>query len=181
MSVAAAAGYRLLDSGEQGKLERFGALTLIRPCAQAVWPRRAGAPWRDADSTFVRDASGTGTWRDARRLPEQWEMEHAGFVWRLHRNEHGNTGIFPEQEDCWRWLAAQAKAAASGAEVLNLFAYTGGSTLACAAAGARVCHVDASKTSVKQARDNAELSGLAARPVRWIVEDAPLFAAREVR
>lgn len=185
-------GYELIDSGDQEKLERFGDRWLRRPSAATVWARRIPGEWRKAEATFERDRGGTGRWnlkRGSGRL-DNWSMEHAGFVWHLHANEHGNIGIFPEQGPCWTWIRESIDRVLSGRqvrgdddrpEVLNLFGYTGGSTLAAAAAGARVVHVDASKTSVQNARENAGSSGLAERPVRWIVDDAVKFVDREIR
>ncbi|MGE3164922.1 MAG: class I SAM-dependent methyltransferase [Planctomycetota bacterium] len=174
-------GYELIDSGQQMKLERFGPYVLARPAAQAVWAQSAASAWRGADATFTRESSGTGTWEFQRTLPLEWDMNSCGLTWRLRRNDFGHVGIFPEQEPCWRWIREQVQHARGASEVLNLFGYTGGSTLSAAAAGARVVHLDASKTSVKAARDNAELSGLAERPIRWIVEDAVRFVDRELR
>lgn len=185
----AADGYELIDSGEHEKLERFGDRWLRRPSAATVWSRRLPSEWRKAEATFERDRGGTGSWslrRGSGRL-DNWSIAHAGFVWHLHANEHGNIGIFPEQGRCWSWIRESIERVLSerrgddSPEVLNLFAYTGGSTLAAAAAGARVVHVDASKTSVQNARENAGSSGLADRPVRWIVDDAVKFVDREIR
>lgn len=174
-------GYELIDSGEQMKLERFGDFLLARPSAQSVWQQRLPKEWSRADATFQRDSSGNGTWHFHRKVPEQWTMKYADLTWCLRRNDFGHVGIFPEQEPSWAWIREQVAVAPDGCEVLNLFGYTGGSTLAAAAAGAKVVHVDASKTSVRAARDNAEASGLAERPVRWIVEDAGRFVDREIR
>lgn len=177
-------GYRLLASGAGRKLERFGEATIDRPSAAALWPQRDPEAFGAADARFERDASGRGRWHHRRAFPEPWTMEHAGIRWQLRANDFGHVGVFPEQEENWRWLAAEtARARAAGVipEVLNLFGYTGGSTLACARAGGSVCHVDASKTSVRIARENAEGSGLAGAPIRWIVEDALLFLDREIR
>jgi len=177
-------GYQLLDSGGGRKLERFGAAIVDRPSAAALWSPRDPAAFRGADARFERDASGRGVWQQRRAFPEPWTMSFAGLHWQLRANDFGHVGIFPEQEENWRWLAGEVARARAGGlipEVLNLFGYTGGSTLACARAGASVCHVDASKTSVRIARENAEGSGLAAAPIRWIVEDALLFLDREIR
>ena len=175
-------GYQLIDSGDQQKLERFGDHVLARPSSGAVWRRATPKVWAQVDATFLRDTSGTGTWNGD--LPETWTLEHGGITWQLRPNSFGNLGIFPEQESCWGWLEEQIGSlggAAGDIEVLNLFGYTGGSTLCCARAGARLCHVDASKTSTRQARENATASGLDGRPIRWIVEDAMRFVEREVR
>ncbi len=173
-------GYELLDSGNQQKLERFGDYTLVRPSAAAVWAPHDLALWQRVDATFHRSSRGTGRWEEHRSLPRTWSMSYAGLRWQIRPNEHGNVGIFAEQSASWGFIREQASMR-PGLEVINLFGYTGGSTLAAAQAGAKVCHVDASKTSVQAARDNAELSGLAEAPVRWITDDAVKFVEREVR
>jgi len=169
-------GYQLIDSGHGSKLERFGEITIQRPAAQAVWARRDPGIWGRATSRFERGERGYGQWIG--RIPRQWEMEHDGISWQVEPNEHGNVGVFAEQTECWQWIRNHTK---PGMEVLNLFAYTGGSTLAAASAGARVVHLDASKTSVATARKNAESSGLASKPVRWIIDDAVKFVERDIR
>ena len=176
--------YRLLQSGDGRKLERFGAVVTDRPSPAAVWPQKDPKAFTRADARFERDASGRGRWRNRVPIPRPWEIEFSGVRWGLRANDFGHVGIFPEQESNWRWIGKEVERIAAGGtqpEVLNLFGYTGGSTLAAARAGARVCHVDASKTSTRIARENAEGSGLAEAPVRWIVEDALLFVEREVR
>lgn len=174
--------YELLDSGDQKKLERFGSVIVVRPSAQAVWDRRLAGEWDGASATFTRQSSGEGTWSGS--LPDSWTITHAGITWGLRPNSFGHLGIFPEQEPGWRWIddkVGALRAASEEIHVLNLFGYTGGSSLAAARAGAHVCHVDASKTSVRLARENAALSGLDDRPVRWITEDAVRFVDREIR
>ncbi|MCA8960524.1 MAG: class I SAM-dependent methyltransferase [Planctomycetes bacterium] len=177
-------GYRLIDSGNQEKIERFGDYLLRRPSSQAVWRPNSRQAWDDSDARFERDRRGTGRWLST-RLPESWTMEFRGFTWTLRPNDHGNVGIFPEQASCWDWIESCIAAAAGRSdeplEVLNLFGYTGGSTLAAARAGARVVHLDASKTSIAAARENAEASGLGDRPIRWITDDAVKFVRREFR
>ena len=180
----AAGGYRLIESGDGRKLEEFGGVIVDRPCAVAVWPRRDVQAYSRAPARFDRDASGKGRWKLRGRLPNPWAIDFAGTTWGLRPNDFGHVGIFPEQADNWAWIESEvARVVATGTqpEVLNLFGYTGGSTLAAARAGARVCHVDASKTSTRIARENAEGSGLGEAPIRWIVEDALLFVEREIR
>ena len=179
--------YTLLDSGNFQKLEQVGPYQLVRPAAQAVWrPRLDEATWARADALFSRFSGGDGKWEVRnRKLPEAWRIDMPAvgdLVIRL--TDFGHLGIFPEQHDNWRRLAAlvaQRRAAGLQTQVLNLFAYTGGSTLACARAGATVAHLDASKTSVNWGRENAEVAGLGACPVRWLVDDVQKFVAREVR
>lgn len=182
----AANGYELIDAGGQEKLERFGDRWVRRPSAAAVWERRLPQEWKKAEATFQRDRGGVGKWSHRRgNRVTNWSIHHEGFNWNLHANEHGNVGIFAEQAPCWGWVQNVIERASrqrpSPPEVLNLFGYTGGSTLAAAKAGASVVHVDASKTSVQNARDNAKSSELEDRPIRWIVEDAVKFVDREIR
>lgn len=177
-------GYELLDSGEFQKLERFGSVVLSRPCAQAVWRQSLSkADWQRATAAFFRD--GGNQWRGRDRLPATWEISVDGTRFQLSSTDFGHLGIFPEQRDQWRRIrelcAAYPKAHQRAPRVLNLFAYSGGSTLAAAHAGAEVCHVDASKGMVDWARKNAALNGLEDRPVRWIVDDVTKFLERELR
>ena len=179
--------YRLLDSGNFQKLEQVGEYQIIRPAAQAVWrPRLPESEWRQADAIFTRFSGGDGRWeRRSRKVPEVWPITMPGSGQMLIRlTDFGHLGIFPEQQDNWRRLAslvAARKANRRETDVLNLFAYTGGSTLACASAGASVVHLDASKTSVAWARENAEASGYSEKPIRWLTDDVQKFVARELR
>ena len=176
--------YALLDSGGFQKLERFGPVVLSRPCAQAVWqPALPKHEWQRATATFFRD--GGNQWRGRDRLPESWTIDVDGSRFQLSSTDFGHLGIFPEQRDQWRRIretcVEYAKQHGRPARVLNLFAYSGGSTLAAALAGAEVCHVDASKGMVDWARKNATLNGLEEKPVRWIVDDVTKFLEREMR
>lgn len=176
--------YALLDSGDGRKLERFGSVILSRPCAQALWkPRSPGSFWDRATATFSRD--GGHRWSNRDRLPHSWAIEVDGLRFKLAVTDFGHLGLFPEQRDSWSRLATlcSAHAARTGrpASVLNLFAYSGGSTLACARSGAEVCHVDASRGMVDWARENAALNGLETHPIRWIVDDVARFIDREQR
>ncbi len=174
--------YELLDSGNGAKLERFGNLTFARPCAQAVWTPQHPALWKRADATFDREEG--NRWHGRNRLPKEWSINVDGTVFRLSGTDFGHLGIFPEQRAQWAWIketVRAAKAEKREVRVLNLFAYSGGSTLASAHGGAEVCHVDASKGMVQWARGNAELNGLAQHPIRWIVDDVHKFMNRELR
>lgn len=192
--------YHLLDFGDGRRLERFGALVLDRPCPTAEGVGKADpALWNRADARFVRIEGKEGEWRSNRPLPERWTIAHGQVTLELKRTEFGHLGVFPEQAANWDWLAAQIRRArethqssstasptstptdVAPLRVLNLFAYTGASTLAAAAAGAEVVHVDAARNVVDWARRNAELSGLADAPVRWIAEDATKFVKRELK
>jgi 23S rRNA (cytosine1962-C5)-methyltransferase len=169
--------FALLDSGHGRKLERCGGFRFIRPEPQAMWA--PAAPDWQADGEFVggSDEEGGGRWRLSAQVPPAWPIELAGVRLHAQCTPFRHLGFFPDMAPHWARLAALPP----GAEVLNLFGYTGVASLVAAKAGSRVVHVDASKKAVEQARANAALSGLADRPIRWITEDARSFAAREVR
>ena len=175
--------YELLDSGDGRKLERFGKYVLARPCSQAMWrPAKDEAAWRRADASFDREDG--NRWHGRANLPREWRIETAGIRFKLGGTDFGHLGIFPEQRAQWAWIretVAAAKASGRAPSLLNLFAYSGGSTLAAALGGAEVCHLDAAKGMVEWARGNAALNGLADSPVRWIVDDAHKFMRREIR
>lgn len=175
--------YQLLDFGDGRRLERFGTLCLDRPCP-GVEPIVSAAPnrWAEADARFVRSDAQEGRWIERHTLPDRWIIQHGTVTFELKRTEFGHLGVFPEQAACWDWIAeqvAQSRPSDEPFRVLNLFAYTGGSTLAAAAAGAKVTHVDSARNVVAWARRNAELSGLTEAPVRWIAEDAVKYVERE--
>ena len=176
--------YELIDSGDGRKLERFGKYLLARPCSQAMWrPALSATEWGRADATFDREDG--NNWHGRSNLPKEWQIATAGIRFKLGGTDFGHLGIFPEQRAQWRWIREKVKASGEGEgrkiSVLNLFAYSGGSTMAAALGGAEVCHLDASKGMVEWARNNARLNGLADRPIRWIVDDAHKFMRREVR
>ena len=169
--------YELIDSGDGRKLERFGKYTLARPCSQALWrPTLGKSAWQRADAAFDREDG--NRWHGRNNLPKEWRIETAGIRFKLGGTDFGHLGIFPEQRSQWKWLRENVK---PGSKVLNLFAYSGGSTLACALGGAEVCHLDASKGMVEWARNNAAINNLASHPIRWIVDDAHKFMRREIR
>ena len=176
--------YELLDSGDGRKLERFGKYVLARPCSQAMWrPAKGAAEWERADASFDREDG--NRWHGRSNLPKEWRIETAGIRFKLGGTDFGHLGIFPEQRAQWRWIREKVEAEGRGRDrmvsVLNLFAYSGGSTMAAALGGAEVCHLDASKGMVEWARENARLNGLADHPIRWIVDDAHKFMKREIR
>ena len=174
--------YELLDSGDGRKLERFGGYVLARPCSQALWrPTRPESEWRAADASFDREDG--NRWHGRSNLPEEWTMSTAGIRFRLGGTDFGHLGIFPEQRAQWKWIRETCSACSKtrAPKVLNLFAYSGGATIAAAQGGAEVCHLDASKGMVSWARENARLNGLEQAPVRWIVDDAHKFMKRELR
>ncbi len=180
------ADYALLDSGRGRKLERYGPYTVVRPEPQCLWtPRLDAAVWDNADAVFdPSDEEDAGRWRFQDRPVETWPLAWGDVRFHGRFTAFRHLAFFPEQAANWGWLDQQVRAAASGGEtprVLNLFGYTGVASLVMAAAGAAVTHVDASKKAVAWARENAELSGLSDRPIRWIVEDAKKYVAREVR
>ena len=172
--------YELIDSGDFKKLEAFGEYRFMRPSASAVWEKSLSeSEWSKVDATFNRDRSGDGEWKVLnKKLPDQWDIEVSNLKFRMRLTSFGHTGIFPEQADNWTWLQDKVR---KGSKVLNMFAYTGGSTLACAKAGAEVVHLDASKTSVTWARENADLNDLSESKIRWIVDDVQEFVAKEIR
>ncbi|MEX0937996.1 MAG: class I SAM-dependent methyltransferase [Pirellulales bacterium] len=174
-------GYELLDFGDARKLERFGDWVLDRPCPAADCAAAHPEAWSLANARFDRSDAQAGTWTPAGALPEAWIVQLGSVVLELKPNEFGHVGVFPEHAASWAWLAKHIRASGRPIKVLNLFAYTGGATLAAAAAGAQVVHVDAARNVVAWARRNAAHSGLAEAAIRWIVEDVPKFVRREVR
>ena len=171
--------YQLIDFGEGRRLEAFGPLVLDRPCPAAEGAAKGDpAAWSSADARFQRRDSIGGEWTTDGDLPSRWTVARGPLTFELKRTEFGHLGIFPEQAANWDWIAARLASGPRPVHVLNLFAYTGGSTLAAAAAGAEVTHVDAGKNVVAWARRNAALSGLADAPIHWVVEDAPKFVRR---
>jgi 23S rRNA (cytosine1962-C5)-methyltransferase len=167
--------YILVDSGDGQKLERFGKYTLNRPCPQAVWsPSLKKSEWDMADAVFTREEK--GHWTFHKKLEKSWEALVGGVQFKISPTDFGHLGVFPEHADLWEWMRSQIS---PKFRVLNLFAYSGGVTLAAAQEGAEVCHVDASKGMVDWARENAALNGLEKAPVRWIVDDVLRFLKRE--
>ena len=171
------ADWALIDCGNGQKLERYGAYKVVRPEPQAMWAP-ARSDW-DPDATFVpgSDEEGGGRWIQHRRVPKQWELSRDGVKFHASLTPFRHLGFFPDMAPQWDWMRERA----ADAEVLNLFGYTGVGTLLLSDAGARLVHVDASKKSVEQGKENARLSALDEKPVRWIVDDASKFTAREVR
>lgn len=186
--------YALLDYGGGRKLERFGEYVLDRPCLEAESDALSEyALWSKSNAQFVRSAADRGVWSPSHGLPASWNIEHrarwpsddraeTSLRFELKATDFGHVGLFPEQAANWDWLAARlGTPGGMQPKVLNLFAYTGGSTLAAAAVGAEVVHIDSAQNTVNWARRNAELSGLVDASIRWIVEDCRKFVAREVK
>ena len=174
--------YELIDATDGERLERFGDVLLIRPDPQIIWhtPRR-DPRWESANARYLRSKTGGGHWEMRRKTPECWQIRYGDLHFNLKPMGFKHTGIFPEQAVNWDLMAEKIRAAGRPIRVLNLFGYTGAATLACAAAGAHVTHVDASKGMVNWGRENAVLSGLAERPMRWLVDDCGKFVQRELR
>ena len=174
--------YELIDATGGNRLERWGDALLVRPDPQVVWKNERTSPlWAKADAVYHRSDKGGGRWEYRRRLPEKWQIGWDNLRLVVSPTGFKHTGVFPEQAVNWAFYKKIIAAAGRPIRVLNLFGYTGGATLACAAAGASVCHVDASKGIVAWARENAAESRLADKPIRWIVDDCSKFVAREVR
>lgn len=184
LQTKASAGYELLDSGGGEKLERFGSFVLRRPDPEALYEKKLPlSKWDEANGAFFREGK-NGKWKMDKDVPKKWEIEFEGLKLWIQPTSFKHTGLFPEQSENWKWMEKIIKARISKGkkiEVLNLFGYTGGATLAGVRSGAEVCHVDASKTVVAWGRENAELSGLSEKPIRWILDDAMKFLTREIK
>ena len=174
--------YELIDAADGERLERWGDILLIRPDPQILWktPRRSPL-WNKAHARYHRSHTGGGQWERLKPLPDVWEIGYGSLRFRLKPMGFKHTGLFPEQAVNWDAMSAWIREAGRPIRVLNLFGYTGGATLACTAAGAHVTHVDASKGMVAWGRENAAASGLADRPMRWLVDDCGKFVQREQR
>ena len=173
--------YRLIDAPDGEKLESWGGVRLVRPDPQVIWKTPKGQGWKNADAVYHRSQRGGGEWEYKKKLPESWTVSYRELSFNIRPTGFKHTGLFPEQAVNWDLMDGLIKNAGRPINVLNMFAYTGGATLACAAAGASVCHVDASKGMVQWARENAAKSGLSDKPVRWIVDDCEKFVEREIR
>ncbi len=173
--------YELIDTSHGEKLERWGKYTLIRPDPQVIWTDENKHPlWGKADASYRRSHSGGGAWSE-HRLPEKWIIGYRDLRFAIKPMGFKHVGLFPEQATNWDWFSQLIREAGRPIKVLNLFAYTGGATIAAAKAGASVCHVDASKGMVAAAKENAQLSGLGDAPIRYIVDDCRKFVEREIR
>ncbi len=173
--------YELLDASDGERLERWGKYILIRPDPQIIWKGVAKHPaWKKADGIYRRSSNGGGGWIK-QKTPESWDISYGDLKFRLKPMGFKHTGLFPEQAANWDWFSSLIKKAQRPIKVLNLFAYTGGATVAAAKAGAQVVHVDASKGMVAMAKENAALSGLENAPIRYIVDDCKKFVEREIR
>ena len=174
--------YELLDTSAGERLERWGEVILIRPDPQIIWntPKQL-ALWKQAHARYRRSSTGGGAWQILKKVPPVWKIQYGELQFQLKTMGFKHTGVFPEQAVNWDFTGSLIRNAKRPLKVLNLFAYTGGATLACAQAGASVCHVDASKGMVTWAKENAAASGLADAPIRWLVDDCVKFVEREIR
>ena len=173
--------YELIDCSRGEKLERWGDQLLVRPDPQAIWNTpRTHRGWKHNAGRYARSSSGGGQWQN-KSMPERWTVSYGSLTFNIKPMNFKHTGLFPEQAANWDWAQEQIRSAGRPINVLNLFAYTGGATVACAAAGASVCHVDAARGMVSWARENARSSHLEDAPIRWIVDDCAKFVEREIR
>ena len=173
--------YKLLDTSDGERLEKWGKYILVRPDPQVIWKTEKILPeWRNAHGVYNRSSSGGGGWK-VNKLPKEWNVSYGNLNFVLRPMGFKHTGLFPEQAVNWDWFSGLISNCPYPVKVLNLFAYTGGATIAAAAAGASVCHVDAAKGMVAQAKENAALSGLADAHIRYIVDDCKKFVEREIR
>lgn len=174
--------YELIDASKGERLERWGDIILIRPDPQIIWDTEKTNPlWKKAHARYIRSNTGGGRWQVYRKMPDVWSIRYLDLAFNVKTMGFKHTGIFPEQAVNWDFVSDKIKSIDEPVNVLNLFGYTGCATLACMKAGAKVCHVDASKGMVQWAKENAALSGIADRPVRWLVDDCIKFVMREQR
>ena len=174
--------YEILDMANGEKLERWGNIYLIRPDPQIIWKDKSYPDlWKKANARYSRSNTGGGAWQYKKKVPENWQIKYKNLTFNIKPMGFKHTGLFPEQAVNWDWMISKIKNAKRPIKVLNLFAYTGGATVACSSAGASVCHVDSSKGMTSWAKENIASSGLADRPVRFLIDDVTKFVQREIR
>ena len=174
--------YEIIDMANGEKLERWGNIKLIRPDPQIIWKNKSFPnEWKNANARYNRSNTGGGAWEYKKRLPESWQVKYKNLTFNIKPMGFKHTGLFPEQAVNWDWMINKIQQSKRNIKVLNLFAYTGGATVACLSAGASVCHVDSSKGMTTWAKENVESSGLRERPVRFIIDDVVKFVQREIR
>ncbi len=175
--------YEILDMSDGQKLERWSNITLVRPDPQIIWKEKTfPEKWKKVDAKYNRNNSGGGSWQYNKKIPQNWQVKYRDLTFNIKPMGFKHTGLFPEQAVNWDWMIDKIKnSEKKDVKVLNLFAYTGGATVACSYAGAHVCHVDSSKGMVSWAKENLISSGLEKRPVRFIVDDVTKFVEREIR
>ncbi len=173
--------YELIDTGEGMKLERWKDIILLRPDPQVIWPYEKEINKKNIHAVYKRSSSGGGSWDFYKKVPEKWNIQWRDLTFTVRPMGFKHTGLFPEQAVNWDWMRQLIQREDRQINVLNLFGYTGGATVACASAGAKVCHVDAAKNMVQIGKENLQASGLSDAPVRWIVDDCLKFVQREIR
>ena len=174
--------YKIIDMADGQKLEKWGDIILSRPDPQIVWKNKSyPEEWKKANAIYSRSKTGGGSWEYKKKIPAAWQIKYKDLTFNIKPMGFKHTGLFPEQAVNWDWMRNKIKNSKREIKVLNLFAYTGGATVACLSAGASVCHVDSSKGMVTWAKENVSSSGLAERPVRYIVDDVVKFVNREIR
>ena len=174
--------YEILDMADGEKLERWGEVVLVRPDPQIIWKEKSfPEKWKNVNARYNRSSSGGGGWKYNKKVPEKWQIKYKDLTFNIKPMGFKHTGLFPEQAVNWDWMIDKIKNEKRNIKVLNLFAYTGGATVACSYAGAEVCHVDSSKGMVAWAKENIVSSGLENRPVRFIIDDVTKFVNREIR
>ena len=174
--------YEIIDMANGEKIERWGNIKLIRPDPQIIWKNKSFPnEWKNANAKYNRSNTGGGAWEYKKRLPESWQVKYKNLTFNIKPMGFKHTGLFPEQAVNWDWMINKIQQSKRNIKVLNLFAYTGGATVACLSAGASVCHVDSSKGMTTWAKENVESSGLREKPVRFIIDDVVKFVQREIR
>ena len=174
--------YEILDMSNGEKLERWGNIVLARPDPQIIWKNKSyPEKWKNINARYMRSSTGGGHWEYKKKVPESWQVKYKDLTFNIKPMGFKHTGLFPEQAVNWDWMIQKIQKAERPIRVLNLFAYTGGATVACSYAGAQVCHVDSSKGMTSWAKENIASSGLSERPVRYIVDDVVKFVNREIR
>lgn len=181
MHIANWKDYEIMDAGDGEKIERWGRYILTRPDPQAIWPKQNPSLWETADAIYHRSTSGGGEWEYRNDLPESWQITYNKLIFQVKPTGFKHMGLFPEQAANWDMMVDTIRKGGERPKVLNLFAYTGGASAACAYAGAEVVHVDAAKSMVMWARENAALSCLGEAPIRYLVDDVFKFVQREAR
>ena len=174
--------YEILDMANGEKLERWKNIVLVRPDPQIIWKNKSFPnKWEDVNARYIRSSTGGGNWDFNKKVPANWQIKYKDLTFNIKPMGFKHTGVFPEQAVNWDWMIDKIKYAGREIKVLNLFAYTGGATVACSYAGASVCHVDSSKGMVTWAKENIISSGLEKNPVRYIIDDVVKFVNREIR
>jgi 23S rRNA (cytosine1962-C5)-methyltransferase len=182
MRISKITDYELIDASSGERLERWGNVILIRPDPQVIWKTEKKNPlWYNADARYIRSNQGGGHWETYKKIPDVWQIGYRNLKFNLKPMGFKHTGLFPEQAANWDYIADIIKSANKPLKILNLFAYTGGATISAAEAGAEVTHVDSSKGMVEWAKENATISNLRDRKIRWLVDDCVKFVQREIR